>query len=203
MKKIGFYAAFVFLILGLFVFGIQKYIHKLPKGPYKKTCRKCFVVSEKLHCECHEHDDEWNVQNLPKADQCRYSIINDHGKLKCIPSGPYLETCARCWMSGDTLYCMACENRRGQNVQLHQRFSLPYVSRCRYDIVNNNVELNCLPPGQYLRYCSHCRIENNILRCDCSMTPNQKLTLHSYSINLQECKKGSIFYDGVMLKCVK
>jgi len=204
MRNIGFYAAFFFLVLGLFVFGIQKYIHKLPEGPYEKTCRKCFVVAGKLHCECHERDDEWNVQNLPKANQCRYSIVNDHGKLKCIPQGPYLNTCARCWMSGDTLYCMACENRRGQTVQLHQRFSLPRVSLCRYAVVNNNAELNCLPPGQYLQHCSNCQIVDGILRCYCSMTPNQKRTLYPASTDLKECPDGTIFYFGGMLfECIK
>ena len=203
MKKIISFSLLGLLFLGFCAFAIRKDIHKLPEGPYKQSCRKCFVVAGTLNCECYESGDEWSVEDLPDADTCGYDIVNDHGNLACIPYGSYLNSCARCWMEGDTLYCMACKNRRGQVVQLLQRFSLPGISTCHYDVVNNNANLSCLPFGQYLQYCDNCQIKDGVLSCRCSMTPEKEQALRPVSIDLKECKKGSVVYSNGMLTCTK
>lgn len=201
---IRFYVIFYFFCLFFGLSAIKRSIQSLPPGPYLQSCTGCIMVDGTLHCQCHQDSEEWNSQTLGKADECKYNIVNDHGFLKCLPDGPYLMSCARCWIKGDTLYCMACKNRQGQTVQILQRFVLPHISECRYQIVNNNAELNCLPDGPYLQYCSKCRIVDGVLQCQCSATPSQAWTLAPASIDLQKCKyPEDITYSAGQLECLE
>lgn len=87
------------------------------------------------------------------------------------PKGSYRQSCDSCCSNGNT---MTCHCKRLDNGDPNGGWndgtkgsSLPTIdiNLCPNGIANSNGNLVC--DGSYLQSCDHCKVENNILTCDC------------------------------------
>jgi major membrane immunogen (membrane-anchored lipoprotein) len=60
----------------------EKSYSKLPKGPYKKTCKNFIVNDYNLQAQCQKNDGSWTNASI-YFKHCEGEIWNYNGRLKC------------------------------------------------------------------------------------------------------------------------
>jgi len=121
----------------------------LPYGDYQQTCRNIRNNGYRLEATCQKRNGDWRSTSLYYRD-CRSSIVNDNGRLRCsnggegdhwrgrVPSGPYEQTCRNIRVDGNQLNA-TCQKRNGD----WRNTSLSNFNYCRSQIENENGHLRC------------------------------------------------------------
>lgn len=190
--------------------GRQSSLHKVPQGSYLRQSQcgtgRCSMIKGNLVCtECVISPQERSQKTLFNPETCpvetgRFDIVNDSDRvlLKCLPRGSYLNSCGNCKMENGDLICQGCYLRTGESLQLQNDATrLNNVAACRYDIVNSNGRLRCLPQGPYLNNCD-CVMVNRVLQCKCAASGQIRAVGLK---NVDSCEPGTIRYTGDRLTC--
>jgi major membrane immunogen (membrane-anchored lipoprotein) len=125
----------------------------LPAGDYQQTCRNIRSNGSQLIANCRKQDGSWRNTSLDTLD-CRGSIVNDDGQLRCasggsygggwqggyqaVPPGDYQKTCQNIYIDGSDLVA-SCQKSDGT----WKDTRLKNVNDCGGQIVNHDGNLRC------------------------------------------------------------
>jgi len=54
-----------------------------PGGDYVQTCRDVRNSGDRIDATCQKRDGGWRRTSLDGVSQCRSSVVNDNGRLRC------------------------------------------------------------------------------------------------------------------------
>jgi hypothetical protein len=131
--------------------------------------------------------------------------------MSILPQGPYRNQCINCFTSGDNLICqcpLVIDNKT-YNVWPYNSISNcpniittihPYLNM---DNINGVLTCNTNNKPNYSSTCYNCRVNNNILSCNCR---NYQGSLNSTSKKISDCTPSGICrncmkYENGQLKC--
>eukprot|EP00727_Mastigamoeba_balamuthi_P010050 m51a1_g5668 hypothetical protein (978) ;mRNA; f:919970-924001 len=117
-----------------------------------------------------------------------------------IPPGPYRDSCGGCRIEGDLVICDECTDSRGG-----KKKAFISVSECE-SITNSDGFLVCdkapnqpgIPPGDYTDTCGGCRIDGNLLKCECKDSTGE---FRDTQIVVSSCPSGAFANKEGALAC--
>ena len=126
------------LLLSLTFFAVESVQKlKLPKGDYKKSCKKCTYTTEDyvLRCQCRYGKNQYKSTSISLDDNitAENGLSNYDGILgpsKNIIKGAYLEDCENCYITScnnchNAFFKLNCKCKNGKNSYKNASVELP------------------------------------------------------------------------------
>jgi hypothetical protein len=121
----------------------------VPRGSYRRTCRRVQVEHDTLTAECVDRNGRWRYTELQNFRTCRGDIANANGMLRCrrasdddddgydLPGGSWRYSCRRARLYGNVLFA-ECRDRFN-----NWRETSLDLGDCDGEVRNNNGRLAC------------------------------------------------------------